>query len=203
MFKHVLFSERKDGTYLWFTLYPESTILNPRTMAQICQTRSALCAYAEAVWSWTDEEKALIEHSKIDIAVDMEGSFIPTSDKPVFKKIEELLSQSIIKIFNDQSLNFLSLHNINDLKVTKGDNNLETCYQYAILNEEREKVLNIKFYDKMLDLCSRDGIQKVGTRIDHILGSSGKLDTFYKRVCQAQETGMTRLEISICHPALQ
>lgn len=78
---------------------------------------------------------ALIEHSKIDTSLDMEGSFLPTSNKPVFKEIKELLRQSITKIFNDKSLNFLSLHNINDLKVVKGDNNLETCYQYAILNE--------------------------------------------------------------------
>ena len=114
-----------------------------------------------------------------------------------------LLDQAITKVFSDKSLNFLSLNNISDFHVVNGNNNLETCYQYAILNEQNEKQLNIKFYDKMLDLIGRDGIQKVGTRLDHILGSHGQYNTFIKRVCQAQHSGMTRLEISICHSALQ
>ena len=104
-------------------------------MTQIWQIKSALCDHAKSIWGWSEEQMALIEHSKIDTSLDMEGSFLPTSNKPVFKEIKELLRQSITKIFNDKSLNFLSLHNINDLKVVKGDNNLETCYQYAILNE--------------------------------------------------------------------
>ena len=54
-------------------------------------------------------------------------------------------------------MQFLSLNIIYDLHLIRGDNNLETCFQYAVLDVENDKLLNIKFYDKTLDLISRDG----------------------------------------------
>jgi hypothetical protein len=49
--------------------------------------------------------------------------------------------------------------------VTRGNNNLDTCYQYAVLDEKKDKLLNIKVYDKTLDLIGRDGTQMVGSRL--------------------------------------
>ena len=87
--------------------------------------------------------------------------------------------------------------------MTQGSNNLHTCYQYAVLSESNEKLLNIKMYDKTLDLIGRDGTQMVGSRLNQILGSGHQNNTFIKRVCRAQSSGLTRLEISICRSALQ
>ena len=94
-------------------------------------------------------------------------------------------------------------YSINNLRLIKGDNNLETCYQYAVLDVDNDKLLNIKIYDKTLDLISRDGRQMVGSRIADILGCKGHNNTFMKRVCDAQNSGLTRLEVSICKSALQ
>ena len=59
------------------------------------------------------------------------------------------------------------------------------------------RILNIKIYDKMMDLVGRDGTQIVGSRLHKILGFSDTYDSFVKRVRQARHTGLTRLEISI------
>ena len=80
---------------------------------------------------------------------------------------------------------------------------METCYQYAVLDNNKDKLLNIKVYDKTLDLIGRDGTQMVGSRLSQILGCRGQYNTFIKRVCRTQSLGLTRLEISICRNALQ
>ena len=71
------------------------------------------------------------------------------------------------------------------------------------MDEERNKLLNIKMYDKMLDLLSREGIRQVGSRISDIVCSRDKLSVFDRRVSKAQFIGMTRLEISIRRDALE
>ena len=55
----------------------------------------------------------------------------------------------------------------------RGNNNLDTCYQYAVVDEKNDKLLNVKVYDKFLDLIGRDGIQMVGSRVGNILGCKG------------------------------
>ena len=44
-------------------------------------------------------------------------------------------------------------------------------------------MLNIKVYDKTLDLIGRDGMQIVGSKLSNILGCKGNYNTFIKRVC--------------------
>ena len=55
----------------------------------------------------------------------------------------------------------------------------------------------------MLDLIGRDGNQIVGSRLPKILGFSDSYDFFVKKVRQARNTGLTRLEISMHACALQ
>ena len=38
-----------------------------------------------------------------------------------------------------------------------GDNNLASCYQYAVHDADDLKLLQIKIYDKLMDLVGRDG----------------------------------------------
>lgn len=76
-------------------------------------------------------------------------------------------------MFSTNSCNFLSLSSISGLRVIRGNNNLDTCYQYAVVDEKNDKLLNVKVYDKFLDLIGRDGIQMVGSRVGNILGCKG------------------------------
>ena len=132
----------------------------------------------------------------------MKGAFIPDQDKPCRNEIAHLLSRATDQTFSNESCNFLSLGCIEGFHVTRGSNNLDSCYQYEILDEANDKILNIKFYDKTLDLIGRDGMQMVGSKLSHILGCKGQYDSFIKRVCQTSSSGLTRLEMSICRSAL-
>jgi len=115
----------------------------------------------------------------------MLGAFLPNESKQLHKEIGEILGQTITEVFQAESHNFLSLGSISDLRVIRGDNNLDTCYQYAVVDGQADKLLNVKMYDKTLDLIGRDGTQMIGSRLDHVLGSSGQYNAFIKRVCQA------------------
>ena len=48
--------------------------------------------------------------------------------------------------------------------VKRGDNKLQTCYQYAVMDRDQAKVMTVKFYDKTLDLMGREGTKAVGSR---------------------------------------
>ena len=142
-------------------------------MTQLLQTQASLRNHAKTFWGCSEQVAQQIKLSKIDVAVDMKGSFIPDHSNSHHKEIGELLGQAMTEIFQFDSLNFLSLNPISDLRVVRGENNLDTCYQYAVLDGEKETLLKVKVYDKTLDMIGRDGINMVGTRLDHILGSSG------------------------------
>ena len=66
------------------------------------------------------------------------------------------------------------------------------------MSSESVKLLNIKIYDKTLDMIGRDGFQRVGSRLDQVLGAKREFNLFTKRICDASKTGLTRLEVSIC-----
>ena len=117
--------------------------------------------------------------------------------------ISYLLNELTKKMFGSHNLNFLSLNNIPGLRVVNGDNCLDTCFQYAVKDNENRKLLNIKVYDKFLDLCGRDGYQRIGSRFNRVLGSKLENNSFIKRTKECQWTGMTRLEVSICKDALE
>ena len=172
-------------------------------MTHFLKTKTALQEHALTFWGCSQEVASQIELSKIDVATDMKGSFLPDLGKSYRNEISQLLSRVIEQVFNDNHTNFLALGSISGLHVTQGSNNLDTCYQYTVLSEGNDKLLNIKMYDKTLDLIGRDGTQMVGSRLSQILGCRGQYNTFIKRVCRAQSSGLTRLEISICRSALQ
>ena len=64
------------------------------------------------------------------------------------------------------------------------------------------KLLNIKVYDKMLDLIAREATHLVGSRISTILASKYHKNVFNNRISRAKLFGLTRLEVSICHSAI-
>ena len=69
-------------------------------------------------------------------------------------------------------------------------------------DSENDKLLNIKIYDKLLDLVSRDGTQAVGSRLYHIIGGNEQVNEFTKRVHAAKRFGLTRLEVSLNRKSL-
>ena len=113
----------------------------------------------------------------------MNGSFLPRFDNPPYHKMQELVSETIRKIFSERDKNFLSLEPLPELTVVRGDNNLSTCYQYAVTDATGCKVLGIKFYDKMIDLIGREATHLVGSRVSTIVGSCRSKDTFSQRLC--------------------
>ena len=90
---------------------------------------------------------------------------------------------------------------MHDFTTRRGDNNLATCYQYAVQDGDRCKVLNVKFYEKIIDLMSREGLLPVGSRISKIVGSTQVKDAFHHRVRESLRTGLTRPEVSVCTAA--
>ena len=96
----------------------------------------------------------------------------------------------------------MSIDLLPELTVVHGGNKLSTCYQYAVQDDLGCKVLVVKFYDKFVDLISREATFPVGSRISMIMGTKLTKDAFQDRLRQSQRTGITRVEVSVCHAAL-
>ena len=97
--------------------------------------------------------------------------------------------------------NFLSVADMPQLKLLNGKNNLDTCYQYCIKTNtgkaNRQDVLNIKIYDKVLDLVSREYRRQIGCRANEFLGCKRILNALNKRLGNAKFKGITRVEVSV------
>ncbi len=77
-----------------------------------------------------------------------------------------------------------------------GDKQLDSCYQYAVLDIEEKKVLNIKVYGKLSELIGRDGSKLFGSKIKEIVGCKRQVCKHDQKFRIAKDNGMTRLEIS-------
>ena len=102
-----------------------------------------------------------------------------------------------------QEHNFLTPGRAWGLSVVKGDNNLDTCYQYVVNDKDNDGILKIKYYDKVVDLVAREATHLVGSRTAEIVGSKRALSTFNERLARAKDHGLTRIEISFMLPALR
>ena len=87
-------------------------------MAHFLETKMALQEHAQTFWGCSEQVASQIELSKIDVATDMKGSFLPDLGKSYRNEISQLLSQVIEPIFKDNHTNFLSLSCIDGLRVT-------------------------------------------------------------------------------------
>lgn len=88
-----------------------------------------------------------------------------------FNLVKSKLEIALNTIFAYASSNFYSLNPLSGLCVLRGDNILESCYQFVIKDNEAKKIMVVKFYDKIMDLISREGSHMVGSRINAIVGS--------------------------------
>ena len=108
---------------------------------------------------WLDPKfkRESVSLTKVDFCVDLTGSFIPTDSSSAFEKMKHLLQEVIHESGAVPGLSKYDGMSLSDLKINKGGNNLQTCYQYSVMNALSIKVLTVKFYSKTLDLIGRDG----------------------------------------------
>ena len=88
------------------------------------------------------------------------------------------MKECVAEVLGSTFLNFLTLGTLDSQKTQDGVNNLNSCFQYEVKTESGDKLLNIKVYDKLLDLVGRDGMKLVSTRLPTVLGARHRLGAF-------------------------
>ena len=155
------------------------------------------------MWGFDDQAVGQIELTKIDVTMDYKGSFLPRKRYEAYLAIKAILERELGEIFRAPATNFLAPAPLTGLKLRCGGNNLTSCVQYAVHDGDGLKLLQVKIYDKLMDLVGRDGAAIVGSKIAKVVGCQGTLSAFDKRVSRARWVGMTRLELSLCSGALR
>ena len=117
--------------------------------------------------------------------------------------IQKVIEKKIYGIYAWRHTSVSKEMEIQNLRVTRGNNCLDTCFQYHVKGPLGGQFLNIKIYDKILDLCGRDGYQMIGSRFNRVLGAKRGYDSLIQRLGACQSTGMTRLEVSLCQDAFE
>ena len=153
--------------------------------------------HSENFWNYNSNESSLINHHKIDVAIDLSGSFITNDFDKAFKTFGILTRSCVDEIFKSESTNFLTHQNLGALKIVSGSNLLDSCFQYEVKDNKGVKLLNIKAYDKILDLVGREATFIVSSRLSTILSSGSLPGAFEKLIRKNQDRGITRLELSI------
>ena len=92
---------------------------------------------------------------------------------------------------------------MNSLDFTRGSNLLNSCFQYEVRDSLGTKLLNIKVYDKMLDLIGREHIHTVSSRLKTVLCSGHQPGAFERMIHKNQYCGVTRVEVSILPDAIE
>ena len=87
-FKHALISEKGGETFMWLTLHPDATQITPRTMSQLVHTHRIICDHAHNIWGCSKRVSESIEPTKIDLAFDLQGAFIPAEGKSYQKEFK-------------------------------------------------------------------------------------------------------------------
>ena len=185
------------------TLTSETASLSPRLMTQLRHALEVVRVHAKAFWQYTAEHTPCISITKIDIAIDLHGSFLPSQSAAAREHMKRILGSALNDALAFEKTNFMGFNDLCDFKVVRGANNLQTSFQYAVKAADGADLLRIKAYDKTLDLFCRDRRVTVGSRIASVLGARRQITVFDKRVRVAQHCGLTRLEISVCRDAIQ
>ena len=136
--------------------------------------------HALVAWNCKSDVIEAIKFTKIDIALDMAGCFLPRDARHAFNAIKSRLQEVVSAIFDRADNNMISSSRLSGLEVRSGDNTIDSCFQYRVMDDDKSKLLVVKIYDKIMDLIGRDGIQQVGSKLYKILGCGRKLDVFQK-----------------------
>ena len=82
-------------TYIWFTLNTETSRLTPRTMKELTKIVYAIRLHATALWGVDKDDSIRFEISKIDVAIDMKGSFMKDDNSEAYDNIKSKLQNSV------------------------------------------------------------------------------------------------------------
>ena len=110
--------------------------------------------------------------------MDFKGSLLPADRDEAYDVVKALLGVELGEIFRDPASNFLAPRPLTGLRLRKGGNNLDSCLQYDVLDANGLKILQVKIYDKIMDLVGRDGTKIVGSKIAYILGCQKEKNRF-------------------------
>ena len=99
----------------------------------------------------------------------MKGGFLAEHFNEAYDTVQGLATKWIRKIFQSQNSNFIPVFDVEGLETKSGDNNLDSCFQYRVNDQNGNKLLNIKAYDKVLDLVGREASFLVSSRLSKML----------------------------------
>ncbi len=72
--------------------------------------------------------------------------------------MKEKLQDFVEKRVLSGKFKFFNTNNVAAPRVLNGDNVLNSCFQFKLVDADGIKFMNIKIYDKVLDLIGRDNI---------------------------------------------
>ena len=133
---------------LWVTLTDQVKALHKHFFASLFKFQEAIKSHSEQYWDGA-VEKECINISKVDFCTDLIGSFLPEAHGPTYAKMKSLVQGAVNDMVADPSLDLWPRRSGDGLKVIKGDNILQTCYQYVVTDQDGDKLMTIKFYDKL------------------------------------------------------
>ena len=126
-----------------------------------------------------------VKLTKLDIAADFLGAFLAIQHQDAYSVVKDRLKAAVDMIFGSTHSNFLSLERLGGFRVLRGENILNSCFQYKVKDSDGPLLFIVKFYDKILDLAGREATHICGSRINDIIGSKHHIDDFNKRVGEA------------------
>ena len=74
------------------------------------------------------------------------------------------------EFFGSAASNYLNPGAVDDLWVFRGKNLVNTCLQYAVLDDESLRILNINVYEKTVEMVACKALHFVDTRINALTG---------------------------------
>ena len=99
--KNLLFTSRDGNTYLWVTLSAESTTLTPRTFTEIVKVVDVIQSHSDIYWWKTTDDYQTVELSKLDVALDLKGAFLPSDWRQSREMVRGLLASTLEGALND------------------------------------------------------------------------------------------------------
>ena len=115
-------------SYLWITFSYDSAKLTGSTLVELRKVIDAVRTHSREYWAFDYEQEFDIKAIKIDMTVDMSGSFFTNDYSDASDTLQELIGEQVSQIFYWDGSNFLDLRPLIGLTTVKGSNNLSSCF---------------------------------------------------------------------------
>lgn len=151
---------------------PDQTHFDHKLLRAINLVTAAVRYHATYDWRMGSDAGNRIHVTKLDVTLDLAGSFLPDADFNCREYIRQE-TQTALDHLNHQSR--LKIHNRRDYSCTRvrpGGNELDTCYQNKVIIGDGHKIMNIKTYFKTTDIIGKNGCHLVGNKLGRALGST-------------------------------